>query len=262
MRGPAYEPRRYNRRIHSISLTNRIFLACTLLATASLAVAFTYVNARASSEAEAELRRSVTEASTLVDENRAALTDTFTRLARLVADLPKLKAAVATGDSPTVQPLADEYGTEIKADLFVLTGSNGAILAAAGSGPAALPAEVAGTPVDAAMSIFWTHPEGLLQLVSVPILLDGDPPEILGRLTVGFLLDDALAAQLKRQTGSEIAFGSGGKIVAATLPLAARARRRQAAAGGQPDRPARRRRHERHAGRTRAPLPHGATALS
>ena len=31
------------------------------------------------------------------------------RVARLVADLPKIKAALATGDGPTVQPLAEEW---------------------------------------------------------------------------------------------------------------------------------------------------------
>ena len=35
------------------SLTNRIFLACTLLATLSLGFAFYFVNARATPEAEA-----------------------------------------------------------------------------------------------------------------------------------------------------------------------------------------------------------------
>ena len=43
-------------------------------------------------------------------------------------------------------------------------------------------------------------------------------PEILGTLSVGFLLDDALAAQLKQITGSDIAFGMDGQILAATLP--------------------------------------------
>ena len=39
------------------SLTNRIFLASTLLATLSLGFAFAFVNARVSAEVEVELRR-------------------------------------------------------------------------------------------------------------------------------------------------------------------------------------------------------------
>ena len=116
------------------SLTNRIFFACTLLAMLSLGFAFYFVNARATNEAEAELRRGLNEAGILVDQNRVALTDTFTRLARLVADgAPKLKAAVETGDPPTVQPLADEYRDQMNADLLLLTGRRGKLLASAGS---------------------------------------------------------------------------------------------------------------------------------
>ncbi len=66
------------------SLTNRIFLACTLVAALSLGFAFSFVNERASREAEEELRRGLAEAGRLVDEHRATLTDTFTRLARLI----------------------------------------------------------------------------------------------------------------------------------------------------------------------------------
>ncbi len=187
------------------SLTNRIFFACTLLAMLSLGFAFYFVNARATSEAEAELRRGLNEAGILVDQNRVALTDTFTRLARLVADgAPKLKAAVETADPPTVQPLADEYRDQMNADLLLLD--------------LALPATLRDTGSLDEVSTFIPHPRGVLQVVSVPIILDGDPPDVLGRLTVGFLLDDEFAGTIKRLTASEIAFGANGRILASTLP--------------------------------------------
>lgn len=204
------------------SLTNRIFLACTLLAMLSLGFAIFFVNERASTEAEADLRRGLTEAATLVDEQRATVTDTFTRMARVVADLPKLKAAVETGDPPTVQPLADEYLREVNADVLVLTGSRGSVLGAAGTDAAALPATVLSARSADEISTFWPHARGVLQMVSVPILLGPEPVEILGRLTVGFFLDDRLAAQFKRLTGSEIAFGAQGRILASTLPAESR----------------------------------------
>ena len=74
------------------SLSNRIFLACTLLAALSLGFAFSFVNARASAEAEVELRRGLTDSAALVETQRQALTDTFTRMARLEADHPKPSA--------------------------------------------------------------------------------------------------------------------------------------------------------------------------
>jgi signal transduction histidine kinase len=43
-------------------------------------------------------------------------------------------------------------------------------------------------------------------------------PDVLGSLSVGFMLDNALAAQLKQITLSDVAFGMDGQILAATLP--------------------------------------------
>ncbi len=45
----------------------------------------------------------------------------------------------------------------------------------------------------------------------------------MGTLTVGFRLDNALAAQFKRATESDIAFAVDGHIRASTLPAADRA---------------------------------------
>jgi signal transduction histidine kinase len=204
------------------SLTNRVFLACTLLAMLSLGFGFYFVNARASSEAEADLRRGLLEAGTLVDQYGATRIDHFMRLARVVADLPKLKAAVETGDPPTVQPLADQYRSEVGADLLVLTGRRGALLGAAGPDDAIIAAAVEDAPSLDEISTFTPHARGVLQLVSVPILLEGEVPDILGRLTVGLFLDDRVANDVKALTGSEIAFGARGRVLASTLPGEAR----------------------------------------
>ena len=52
-------------------------------------------------QAERELQRGIEEAATLVDEYRKFSFETFGREARLIADLPVLKAAVDTGDPAT-----------------------------------------------------------------------------------------------------------------------------------------------------------------
>ena len=205
------------------SLTNRIFVASTVLATLSLGAVFAFVDARVSSQAEAELRRNLGDAATLVAQHRATLTDTFTRMARMVADLPILKAAVATGHAPTVQPIADEYFRIIRSDLLVVSGPDGAVLAESGThvtDPAITRAGMA--PTDEA-SAFAGHPRGVLQVISVPILVRiGPDADVLGRLTVGFFMDDALATQFTRVTGAEIAFADAGRVLASSLPPAAR----------------------------------------
>jgi len=205
------------------SLTNRIFAACALLASASLGFAFYFVNERVTRESEADLRGGLVHAATLVDQHRATLTDNFTRMARLVADLPRFKAVVETGDAPTVQGAAAEYRGVINAALLIVTGRDGRVLAAEGL-TGDLPARaVSGVPPTAETSFLWPHALGVLQVVSVPVFVGLDQPDVFGRLSVGFLLDDKMAQQFKDVTGSDIAFAAGGRILAATLPPHARA---------------------------------------
>src|SRR6188508_251253 len=116
------------------SLTNRIFLASAALAMLGIGAAVYFVNVRVTAQAEAELERGLLEAGRVVEQHSTTLSESFTLVARLVADLPKLKAAVETGDPPTVQPLAADYQDRVKSDLFVVTNRSGVVLAAVGRG--------------------------------------------------------------------------------------------------------------------------------
>ncbi|MEX1128217.1 MAG: ATP-binding protein [Vicinamibacterales bacterium] len=178
------------------SLTNRLFAAMALLALVSIAVATYYATRAVTAQAERELRRGVEEAGTLVEEYRALLAEHFSREARLVADLPRLKAAVSENHAPTLRPIAEAYQAQLGADLFVVTNPQGTELARIGSADA----------------------DGILEVVSVPIAIVSDTSELLGTVSVGFALDARAAARFKALTDSEIAFGIDGVIRAATLP--------------------------------------------
>ena len=200
------------------SLTNRIFLASTLLAILSLGFAFAYVNARASAEVEADLERGIAEAATMVDQNRAMRTDVITTMARVAADAPTLKAAVETKDPPTIQRLLPEFLRIISADLLVITDPKGIVLASAGADATSLVLP-RGTSDDVEeIMTFLPDARGVLQLVSVPILT-GPPPTqaFVGRLTAGFFMDDGLARQFRGVTDSEIAFAADGHVRASSL---------------------------------------------
>jgi signal transduction histidine kinase len=204
------------------SLTNRIFLASTLLAVLALGFALYFVNARVSKEAEADLRRSVNEAATLVDRRQQDLIESFTAVARIVAEVPQLKAAVATGDLLTVQPVASEFLGPLNVELYLVTGRTGAVLAVSGPDVANLGA--VGFPADPLQEFetLITHPRGMLQVISVPLLINSGVREVLGRVSVGFVLDDAVASRLRELTGSEVAFVANGRVLASSLPAAMR----------------------------------------
>lgn len=178
------------------SLTNRLFVAMALLAVLSIGAVTYYATSAVTAQAEAELRRSLDEAGTLVEEYRRLLLDHFSREARLVADLPKLKAAVSENHPPTLQPIAEDYQKQLGADFLLVTNPKGRELARLGE-------------VEAA---------GILQVVSVPIYIDELNPQLLGTLSVGFSLDSRAAARFKALTNSEIVFAADGTIRVATLP--------------------------------------------
>jgi len=204
------------------SITNRIFLASALLAMLSIAAAVYLISARMTSETEAQLQRDLTEAATLVDEQRRTQFDNVARTARLIADLPKFKAVVEIADRPTLQPIAVDYQRQAGADLLMVSDRRGGLLAMAGE-PATPPASALATDLTLALEgqvapAFWLHPRGVLEVVSVPVTLGLERPEVLGVLSVGYLLDDRRAAQFKALTGADIAFAMGGAARASTLP--------------------------------------------
>ncbi len=208
------------------SLSNRIFVAGALLAVAPLGVAIWSVTASVTGQAEQELRRGLEEAATLLDENRATLFEHFVREARLIADLPRLKAIVELNDPPTATDVAKFYRETIAADVLILTHRSGRVLAhsgGAGLAPdtiAARPAirdALTGQPVRG----FWGFPGGVMQVVTVPVEIVSPATgqrEVFGTLTVGFSLDEAAATRFKALTNSDVAFAIDGAVKAATLP--------------------------------------------
>src|SRR5262245_29709480 len=202
------------------SITNRIFLASTLLAMLSIGAAVYFVSARMTTQTELELQGDLTEAATLVNDQRRTQFENFARTARLIADLPKFKAVVEIADRPTLAPIAEDYQRQSGADLLMVTGRRGEELALAGetgahqprpSGDVPLASDMKGTPA------CWPHPSGVLEVVSVPVLVGLDRPDLLGVLTVGYLLDDRRASQFKALTGADIAFAMDGTVRASTL---------------------------------------------
>ena len=93
-----------------------------MLAVVLIGFAVYFVSNRLRSEAEAELQRDLKEAASLVDQQRATLFDTFTRTARLIADLPKFKAVVDESGMGAGFLLPNNDFNGIKAPLLAVHG--------------------------------------------------------------------------------------------------------------------------------------------
>ena len=205
------------------SLRSRIFLASAVLAVLSIGVALYVVNGRVTREAERTLQRQVEATGTLVDQLSTTRTHLFTAMAQLVADSPTIKSSVDTNDPPTVQNVADGYQRQLNSNLLLVTHKSGRVLAIVGASlqtatMVASQPEVRGALAGRESVSLLPQVNGVLQLVTVPIAIGLTHPEILGTLSIGFLIDDAVAAQLKAMIGSDVAFGMNGQVLAATLP--------------------------------------------
>jgi signal transduction histidine kinase len=205
------------------SLQNRIFLASAVLTVLSMGVALYLVSVRINQEAARALQADLVATGSLVTQLRTTRAETFTMMARLAADAPKLKAAVDTNDPPTVQDVADEYQERLRAHLLVVTNRAGQMLAHVGTADEARSVASHAATADALAGHerfdLVAASDGIVQLATVPIALGLESPDVLGALSLGFLLDDTLAHQLKSVTGSDVAFGMDGQVLASTLPL-------------------------------------------
>jgi signal transduction histidine kinase len=202
------------------SLKSRVFLACAFVAILSIAVGTIFVTVRVSREGEAELRRDLQEAAELLEEHHRERFETLGLLAFLVADLPKLKAAVATGDGPTVEPIALDYQERLGSDVLVVAAADGRILTSLGANELldigeALDRAQRGEPSTSIVEAAG----GALQIATLPIVVGPEPPEVLGTLSVGFFLDDELARELQAIAQSDIVLLARGRAVASTVPL-------------------------------------------
>ena len=210
------------------SLRSRIFLTSALLAVLSIAVAIYLVNVRVTQDAERALQREILTTGAQIDQLRTTRTETFATMARIIADAPTLKAALDTNDPPTVQDIAGGFQHQLKSNLLLVTSKSGAVLATVGMSERAALIVARQPAIHDALGgrdgfSLLPQPDAILQLVTVPISIGLTHPEMLGTLSVGFRLDNALAAQLKEITGSDIAFGMDGQILASTLPREAAA---------------------------------------
>ncbi len=206
------------------SLRSRIFLASTLLATVSIGSAVYFVSALLTQQAETELQRDLTEAAGLVDQQSATLFDSVTRTAGLIADLPKFKAALETRDPPTIEPIARDYLEQVGADLVVVSDRDGRRLAAVAPAHrddlATAALDLGAVPGQAPGETFWPHPSGVLQIVTVPVTIDLERPELLGSLSMGYLLDATRAAELKSLSGADVAFALADAVRASSFSVA------------------------------------------
>ena len=197
------------------SLTNRIFLASALLVVLTIGVAIWRVTASVTAQAQKDLESGLNEAASFVAQYSRRQFSDFLVKSSLIATLPRLSGAAATEDPPTVQPIAEDYRRTAAADLFVVLGPSGDVLANVGriqpdaSNVAAI---VRACRASADGTSFQVVPSGLVQTVALPMEAGA-----VGTLVVGYSFDRDFATEIKAVTTSDLVLLAGGTVVASTI---------------------------------------------
>jgi len=143
----------------------------------------------------------------LVAERAARLLTNSTLLAGDFA----LKRAIATYDPSTLASAALNYQTRIGVDLLWITDENGVLLADSRGKQPSGRSLVAFSPIaealraGEAMAAILEVEGAVFQLVAVPVF----GPDVIGFLVLGKGIDDPLARQLEKDTGSHVSFLGG-----------------------------------------------------
>ncbi|HYM80054.1 MAG TPA: protein kinase [Candidatus Limnocylindria bacterium] len=205
------------------SLGGQIFLLSGALVTGAMLVAVVFTAWRAGQIARESVARALDgafAAQAQITQDRIAQ---LRLTSRIVAGDPSFVAYVAESDGPSVRDLLFERQRELECDYAAVLDRSGRLIAHTGltlaTGVDVSGIEmISGALAGAERVGVWRDQGRLFLCVALPLVSGGTTLE--GVLLIGHALDERLAAQIKRQSGAELAFvlrGPGEPVVASTL---------------------------------------------
>jgi signal transduction histidine kinase len=204
-------------RLRTQLLVGTLLIICALLG--SLLVIVRYIVRTAIAEGVQQS----TEASLHAFENVQRERDLeLSRTAALMAELPPLKAVLATQHALTIQDASEPFWKLAGSQLFVLSSSDGQIYAfhVSENGWDAKLAEASlKRSIEQSDDSAWWYGQGQLYRVVLHTVLagSGSNQRQVGAIAVGYQIDSSVAAQLALASGSQIALVTGDQIIATTL---------------------------------------------
>lgn len=195
----------------SLAISLGLTLACLLLVRS-------VIGAQARNSVSSDLKDSILTFKNVQQQREASRV----RSARLIADLPIVRALMTTEDRRTIQDASGEIAHLAEADLLVLTNRDGELMALQANQSSfgnESAAEQLRLSVRANNRTNWWFGGGRLYEVSVQPIFFGSAKDdrVLGYVALGYEVDDRLVRQLSQVADSEIAFFFGDTVVRSTL---------------------------------------------
>ncbi len=146
---------------------------------------------------------------------------TLRRTAAMMAELPTLKAVMATDHAATIQDASAEFWSLSGSDLMILVDRASEVMAIhrlqnSFSSDSAK-SLVNSIPADKD-DIWWQDDSGLYRVVVRPIIAGtGGTEKALGNLFLGLRINDTVATEIGRLAGTDVVLSSGKHIIASSL---------------------------------------------
>jgi signal transduction histidine kinase len=202
------------------------FLLALLLVSAGLTVASLVVVRRVVAQhVRAQILQDVRNSVATFENVQSQRETNLFRSARLMADLPIVRALMTTRHAATIQDASIELWQTAGSDVLVLADSGGKLMAVQSNS-----ADMARTDVQERLSdslsradtvSWWLCGKHLFEVAARPIYLgESDPDRVVGFLAVGSEIDDKVTRELSAVAASEVLFRVGNKLVRSTLPSA------------------------------------------
>ncbi|MFZ1973995.1 MAG: HAMP domain-containing sensor histidine kinase, partial [Candidatus Acidiferrales bacterium] len=146
----------------------------------------------------------------------------FSRTAAMLAELPTLKAMMATQHALTIQDASEPLWKLAGSQLFILSGADGRFFAFHVSTlgwDRTLAEQDLKRSIEQGDDAAWWYGNGQLYRVFLHAILAGSEgnQRQLGIIAVGYQIDSTVAQQLALASGGQIALTTGGEIIASTL---------------------------------------------
>jgi signal transduction histidine kinase len=176
------------------------------------------VEAQIRNEIVADLQNSVSTFRNFQQERETTLSHS----ADLLADLPNLRAMMATQHKATIQDASGDLWRLAGSDLFVLANPAGAVVALHTSSDGFTP-QMAKESLDSSLqptnpSRWWYGAQHLYQVFLKPIYFGpAEDNRLLGFLVIGYEINDRVTSQVSRIAASQVAFWYNNTVVKTTL---------------------------------------------
>lgn len=217
-------------RRRGLSLGTRIFLVSGLLLTAALGVAIAVTSALGNRIGVAAAKERILAGNSVQAASQQQRYQQLGLQTRILTADPELKAyllrAIDERDRLSILDQLDERQSDLGYDFALLVDPQGRLLVRTDQ-PDAPPIDLSRRPLiqkvleDYEASGIWQEGDRIYEAVAVPLTLTQN---VFAYLVVGFAINDVRALEVKRVTGTEVAYltgtSSGASVVASTLASA------------------------------------------